>query len=128
MSRKFKITYTYAIQNGNDVMVFNMNTVFELAGLELSTHSEYSPFHYKGDIIRLPNNILEEVINTCETKKVEKVWVLTTNRELNGRRFPKDFDHKPTEADILQYIEETKDKLYFEGVKLEFYYKIIDNV
>ena len=57
-----------------------------------------------------------------------KVWVLTTNRELNSRRFPKDFDHKPTEADILQYIEETKDKLYFNGVKLEFYYKIIDNV
>lgn len=128
MSRKFKINYTHAIGNDSGIKVFDRNTVFELAGLELSTHSKYSPFHYKGDIIRLPNDILEEVFDTCETKKVKKVWVLTTNRELNGSRFPRDFAHKPTEADILQYIEERKEKLYFDGVKLEFYYKIIDNV
>lgn len=127
MSRKFKITYTYAIQNGNDVKVFDRHTVFELAGLELSTHSEYSPFHYKGDIIRIPNNILEEVVDTCETKKVEKVWVLTTSREGNGTRFPKDFDHEPTKADISQYAEEMQEKVHCDGVKVEIYYRIINN-
>lgn len=127
MSRKFKINSAYAIENGNNVKMFFAHTIFELAGLELSTHSEYSPFHYKGDIIRLPNNILEEVIDTCETKKVEKVWVLTTNQDLNGSRFPRDYDRKPTEADILQYVEEMQEKVHFNGVKLEFYYRISNN-
>ena len=41
--------------------VLNRGDEFKLAGLELSKYSNNSPFYYKGDIIRLPNGILEYV-------------------------------------------------------------------
>lgn len=38
---------------------FNIGDCFTLAGLKLSTQGDHSPFHYNGDIIRLPNSAVK---------------------------------------------------------------------
>ena len=57
----FELTSNFALYYWGKVEPLKTGDVFKLAGFELSKHSDKSPFHYKGDIIRLPNSILKEL-------------------------------------------------------------------
>ncbi len=57
----YKLTSDYQCYFGGKALFFGLGKEFRLAGLKLSKHSDKSPFHYDGDIIRLPNCILQEV-------------------------------------------------------------------
>ena len=57
----YKLTSDYVLYYGDRAYLLKRGEVFKLAGLELSKHSTNSPFHYKNDIIRLPNSILTKI-------------------------------------------------------------------
>jgi hypothetical protein len=59
---QYKLTSKYALYYDGKAEILNEGDVFNLAGLELSKHTSNSPFHYKGDIIRLPNCMLEKIL------------------------------------------------------------------
>ena len=59
---QYKLTSKYALYYAGKAEILNEGDVFILAGLELSKHTSNSPFHYKKDIIRLPNCILEKIL------------------------------------------------------------------
>lgn len=48
---------------GGEVLKFTEGVTFNLAGLELSTMTPNSPFHYLHGIIRLPNKSVIPVTN-----------------------------------------------------------------
>ncbi len=64
MSRepKFKLTSDYVLYFEGKSEILKKGDVFTLAGLRLSSFGNNSPFHYKGDIIRLPNSILSPIV------------------------------------------------------------------
>jgi|GEM_PF-5949327 len=55
----YKLTSTHTIYFNGKLEVLNTGDTFVLAGLQLSSFGNKSPFYYKDDIIRLPNSILE---------------------------------------------------------------------
>jgi hypothetical protein len=55
----YKLTSDHNIYFHGKSELLNSGDIFELAGKELSSIWSTSPFHYKGDIIRLPNAILQ---------------------------------------------------------------------
>ena len=57
----YKLTSDYVLYYEDKAVLLKRGEVFKLAGLELSKHSTNSPFHYKNDIIRLPNSILTKI-------------------------------------------------------------------
>lgn len=57
----YKLTSDYVLYYEDKAVLLKRNNIFKLAGLELSKHSTNSPFHYKNDIIRLPNSILTKI-------------------------------------------------------------------
>lgn len=57
----YRLTSKYALYYNGKAVILNEGDLFTLAGLELSSCGNLSPFHYKGDIIRLPNSILEKI-------------------------------------------------------------------
>ena len=58
---KYELTDNYYVKFYGGVELFSKGDVLTLAGKELSTFSKTSPFHYKNDIIRLPNSILRKI-------------------------------------------------------------------
>lgn len=56
---KYKLTSDHVIYFKGKSELLKRGDVFTLAGKELSSFGNNSPFHYKDDIIRLPNSILE---------------------------------------------------------------------
>ena len=60
---KFALTSDYVLYFEGKAEILKNGDVFTLAGFRLSTHGDKSPFHYKDDIIRLPNGILEPLTN-----------------------------------------------------------------
>ena len=38
--------------------IFDVGDVLELAGTELSKHTDNSPFHFQNDIVRIPNSVI----------------------------------------------------------------------
>jgi len=61
MSPKYKLTSRYVLYFKGEAYILNIGDVFTLAGLKLSSYGNKSPFHYNGDIVRLPNSILQKV-------------------------------------------------------------------
>ena len=57
----YRLTSKYALYYNGKAVILNEGDLFTLAGLELSSCGNLSPFHYKGDIVRLPNSILEKI-------------------------------------------------------------------
>ena len=59
----YRLTSNTAIYHNGESIIFNTGFKFRLAGFELSKHTNYSPFHYNDDIIRLPNSIVKKIEN-----------------------------------------------------------------
>lgn len=57
----YRLTSKYALYYNGKAEILNEGDLFTLAGLELSSCGNQSPFHYNGDIVRLPNSILEKI-------------------------------------------------------------------
>jgi len=57
----YQLTSDHIFYYNGEAMLFKKGQKFSLAGLELSKHTQNSPFHFKNDIIRLPNCILQKV-------------------------------------------------------------------
>lgn len=130
MSKYYKLTSTYAAYIEGKAEMIMSGTYLALAGNHLSIMTDKSPFHYKDTIIRIPHSIIEEVRDTCETKKVEKVWELVIS--FCGRDYKESFDHVPKDSEVLAFHKEcmlyTTGKIPLKEVKVNLKYKIIDNV
>lgn len=57
----FQLTSKHVLYFNGKAEILNAGDCFQLAGLKLSSMGNESPFHYKGEIIRLPNSILKEI-------------------------------------------------------------------
>lgn len=57
----YQLTSDHIFYYNGEAMLFKRGQKFSLAGLELSKHTNNSPFHFQREIIRLPNSILEKV-------------------------------------------------------------------
>jgi hypothetical protein len=55
----FQLTSKHVLYFNGKAEILNIGDCFQLAGLKLSSMGNESPFHYKGEIIRLPNSILK---------------------------------------------------------------------
>ena len=60
-SIRFELTSNFALYHNGKAEILYTGQIFRLAGFKLSSHTLYSPFHYKCDIIRLPNAILKQL-------------------------------------------------------------------
>ena len=60
-SKRYELTSNFALYHNGKSEILYTGQIFRLAGFELSSHTSYSPFFYKCDIIRLPNAILKEL-------------------------------------------------------------------
>lgn len=59
ISPKYQITSDHIIYFKGKAILLKVGGVFTLAGKELSSFGNKSPFFYEDDIIRLPNSILK---------------------------------------------------------------------
>lgn len=59
----YELITDYVFYYNEEPIVLSTGFKFRLAGFELSKHSNYSPFHYNSDIIRLPNTIIKKIEN-----------------------------------------------------------------
>lgn len=57
----FQLTSKHVLYFNGKAEILNIGDCFQLAGLKLSSMGNESPFHYKGEIVRLPNSILKEI-------------------------------------------------------------------
>lgn len=57
----YELTSDHVIYFNGQSVLLKKGDKFNLAGLKLSSFGNNSPFHYEGDIIRLPNSILKLV-------------------------------------------------------------------
>ena len=58
---KYELTSKHVLYFKGKSEILNVGDVFTLAGYELSSFGNTSPFHYQDDIIRLPNSILRKL-------------------------------------------------------------------
>lgn len=58
---KYQLTSKHVLYFKGKSEILSIGDVFTLAGFELSSFGNTSPFHYMDDIIRLPNKILKKV-------------------------------------------------------------------
>ena len=59
--RTYRFISKYVLYYNGEAHVFNVGDLINLAGLELSTYSNKSPFHFKNDIVRIPNSVVEKI-------------------------------------------------------------------
>ena len=59
---KYELTSNYVIYFNGKSEILTVGSTFSLAGKELSSFGNNSPFYYKDDIIRLPNAILRKIV------------------------------------------------------------------
>ena len=57
----YQLTSKHVLYFNGKAEILNIGDCFQLAGLKLSSMGNESPFHYKGEIVRLPNSILKEI-------------------------------------------------------------------
>mgnify|MGYP001287908825 CR=1 FL=1 len=57
----YKFTSSYVLYYDGKAHVFNVGDLINLAGLELSKNSTNSPCHFKNDIVRIPNSVIEKI-------------------------------------------------------------------
>lgn len=124
MGKYYKLTSGYALYFQGKAEILQKGSEYKLAGLELSSFGDRSPFHYKDDIIRLPHSILEEI--GTRPNKVEKIWELSV---FFGKLHLKEFKKPPTDDEVLDFHTKVfGDKKHKLNIKLNLYYRIIDNV
>ena len=58
---KYELTSKFVLYFKGKSEILSIGDVFTLAGFELSTFGNTSPFHYMDGIIRLPNSILRKL-------------------------------------------------------------------
>lgn len=85
----FQLTSKHVLYFNGKAVILNAGDCFQLAGLKLSSMGNESPFHYKGEIIRLPNSILklydeEAAINNVYKFNVDNVKVGDTIKILRN--------------------------------------------
>jgi len=56
----YKLTSQYVLYYGGKAIVLKTGSILHLAGFELSKHTANSPFHFFGDIVRIPNCVVEK--------------------------------------------------------------------
>jgi hypothetical protein len=56
----YRFTSKYVLYYDGKAHLFEIGDTIRLAGFELSKHTSNSPFHFKGDIVRIPNSVVEK--------------------------------------------------------------------
>lgn len=55
---EYEFTTKHVLYYEGKAVLFNVGDRLQLAGLELSKHTPNSPFHFRDDIVRIPNAVL----------------------------------------------------------------------
>jgi hypothetical protein len=56
----YRFTSSYVLYYDGKAHLFKIGDTIKLAGFELSKHTSNSPFHFQGDIVRIPNSVVEK--------------------------------------------------------------------
>jgi hypothetical protein len=54
----YRFTSKYVLYYDGKAHIFEIGDTIKLAGFELSKHTSNSPFHFQGDIVRIPNSVV----------------------------------------------------------------------
>ena len=57
----YRFTSKYVLYYYGKAHIFEIGDTIKLAGFELSKHTSNSPFHFQGDIVRIPNSVVEKI-------------------------------------------------------------------
>lgn len=57
----YRFTSKYVLYYDGKAHLFDIGDTIKLAGFELSKHTSNSPFHFKCDIVRIPNSVVQKI-------------------------------------------------------------------
>jgi hypothetical protein len=61
IDNKYRLTSNHALYYDGKAYILKTGTILYLAGFDLSKHTSSSPFHFHGDIVRIPNCLVEKI-------------------------------------------------------------------
>ncbi len=113
----YRLTSKVVVYYGVKALVFDVGDTFILAGNELSVQGDSSPFHYGGNVIRLPNCVVEPLKEELhEITLTSNVRVLLT---IAGENYLPHW-YRP--------ILETKDKSGYCNLQLHTFMKVFGQI